>query len=289
MEPRQASRTARGAALHRAAHQTLEGGAIFRDPFACAILGLTPQEAVAQENAQENAGDGAPDARRRMRLFICARARFAEDALARAVARGVRQAVVLGAGLDTLALRNPHAQAGLRIFEVDHPDTQAWKRESLIGMAGQLPETLTFAPVDFERDELGAGLAAAGFDAGSPAFFVWLGVTPYLTREAVLATLGFIAGVPGGEVAFDYTEGHARLDGEGRAFHAALAARVAAVGEPLIGALETDDLEAQLSALGFDELENLDIPHIAERYFGVPRGAGLSVRGGHLMRARRTG
>ncbi len=273
------SRTAQGAALHRAAHQALERGAIFPDPFACAILGLTPTEAAAQA-ANDDHG-------RRMRLFVVARARFAEDSLARAVGRGVRQAVVLGAGLDTFALRNPHAGLGLRVFEVDHPDTQAWKRERLSAMRATLPETLAFAPVDFERDDLMEGLAAAGFDSAQPTFFVWLGVTPYLTREATFATLAAIASVPGGEVAFDYTEGREAHAGEGLAFHERLAERVAALGEPIVGALNPRELSDKASMLGLTDQEDLDISAIRTRYFGAAREGAQRTSSGHLFYARR--
>ncbi|MFO1116807.1 MAG: SAM-dependent methyltransferase [Beijerinckiaceae bacterium] len=275
----QFSRTARGAALHRAAHQTFEQGAIFQDPLACAILGLTPVEAAA-EAANDDHG-------RRMRLFVAARARFAEDCLAQAVRRGVRQAVVLGAGLDTFGLRNPHAGLGLRVFEVDHPDTQAWKRERLAAMGQRLPESLTFAPVDFERDSFLERLATVGFDMERPAFFVWLGVTPYLTREATLASLAAIGSIPGGEVAFDYTEGRKPHEGEGLAFHDRLTERVAALGEPIVGALDPQDLAKEAAARGLTEQEDLDISAIRVRYFGAPPDPAQRTSSGHLFRARR--
>jgi methyltransferase (TIGR00027 family) len=279
MKAGQFSRTAQGAALHRAAHQAIERGAIFSDPFACAIIGLTSEQAAAQEGGDER--------RRRMRLFIAARTRFAEDALACAVVRGVRQAVVLGAGLDTFALRNPHAGAGLRVFEVDHPATQAWKRERLAEMGVSIPATLTFAPVDFESDDLLARLTDAGFDTERPAFFMWLGVTPYLTRDAAFATLSAIAGVPGAEVVFDYTEGRESHDGEARDFHDDLVARVAAAGEPIICAFSPDELARDLANLGLTEQEDLDLSAIAVRYFGAPKGVPARASAGHLMRARR--
>jgi methyltransferase (TIGR00027 family) len=171
MQPGQPSLTARGAAGHRAAHQLLEDGRIFRDPLAVRILGGDPDE-IARE------AEAAPS-RRPMRLFIAVRTRFAEDALAAAAERGARQLVVLGAGLDTFAHRNPHEGAGLRVFEVDHPATQAWKRARLAEAGLAAPPSLTFAPVDFERQTLADGLAAAGFDPAAPSFFTWLGVVPY--------------------------------------------------------------------------------------------------------------
>lgn len=280
MEAGQFSRTARGAALHRAAHQTLEQGAIFRDPFACAILGLTPEQAVAEAANDERA--------RRMRLFVAARARFAEDGLARAVARGLRQAVVLGAGLDTFALRNPHAGQGLRVFEVDHPDTQAWKRARLEEMGGA-PESLVFCAVDFERDDLLQRLVSSGLDASRPTYFIWLGVTPYLTRDAIMTTLHAIATIPGGEVAFDYTEGRERNAGEALAFQDALRSRVAALGEPIIGDLDPAGLARELAALGMSEQEDLDVEAIRACYFKAPPASVRGTSAGHFMRARRPG
>ena len=183
MQLGQPSRTARVAAAYRAAHQILERRRIFTDPLALRILG-EDAEAVVRE------AEGDPS-RRRLRLFIAVRTRFAEDALASAVERGVRQVVVLGAGLDTFAYRNPFGDR-LRIFEVDHPATQAWKRQRLADAAIPLPDSLTYAPVDFDQDTLSGGLLAAGFDPTQQTFFTWLGVVPYLAEEAVWATLAFI-------------------------------------------------------------------------------------------------
>jgi methyltransferase (TIGR00027 family) len=112
-----------------------------------------------------------------MRIFIAVRTRFAEDALAAAVQRGVCQVVVLGAGLDTFAYRST-LRDRLRIFEVDHPATQAWKHQRLGDAAIAIPTSLTSAPVDFERQTLAEGLAAAGFDPAQQTFFTWLGVVP---------------------------------------------------------------------------------------------------------------
>ncbi len=119
------------------------------------------------------------------------------------MARGVGQYVLLGAGLDTFAYRA--IRQGLRVFEVDHPATQAWKRARLSEVRIATPDWVTYAPVDFERENIKDGLARAGFDLSRPAMFAWLGVTPYLTREAVMATLAFVATLPKGtEIVFDY-------------------------------------------------------------------------------------
>ena len=224
MQAGKPSQTARGAAAYRAIHQTLDGGIIFNDPFASRIL---DDETRATLDAT-----AADLSRRPMRLFVAARSRFSEDSLAACIARGVRQVVVLGAGLDTFSLRNPYAEEGVRVFEVDHPATQGWKRERLKQAGLAIPSSLTFAPVDFERRNLADGLAAAGFHASRPAFFQWLGVVPYLTPDAFAATLDFIAGVPESEVVFDYAEPLENYHAARRARMMALAESVAARGEP---------------------------------------------------------
>ncbi len=276
METGQPSRTALAAATHRAAHQVLEEGRIFHDPLAVRILGQDA-ETIATEAVEH-------PSRRRMRIFIAVRTRFAEDALAAAVERGVRQLVVLGAGLDTYAYRSPYGDR-LRIFEVDHPATQSWKRGRLAEAGIPLAAWLTFAPVDFERESLAEGLAAAGFDPEQPTFFTWLGVVPYLSEEATWSTLRFIAGLPkGAHVVFDYSDPPESLSPEVRAAHDRRAERVAALGEAWVNYFEAATLHPRLYALGFKEIEDLGPPQIAARYF--PNRAGsLPDKGGHVLRA----
>jgi len=278
MQPGQPSRTAMSAAAHRAVHQILEQGAIFSDPLAVRILGEDIEEAARE--AQDN------PSRRILRLFIALRTRFAEDSLRTAVARGVAQLVVLGAGLDTYAYRNELGEK-LRVFEVDHPATQAWKRERLAEANIPLPPSLTFAPVDFERETLAGGLAAAGFDAAQQTFFTWLGVVPYLTEQAVFSTLAFIANLPAGaHVVFDYSNppdsGPAK--DAYSIFHEQLSTRVASLGEAIKTNFDTELLHSKLRALGFHEIEDLGPALIRERYFGNRDGA-LPDRGGHILRA----
>lgn len=276
MQPGQPSRTALGAAYHRAAHQALERGAIFSDPLAVRILGADAESALREAKNDPS--------RRMMRLFIAVRTRFAEDCLAAAFARGVRQLVVLGAGLDTYAYRSTLGDR-LRIFEVDHPATQAWKRQRLAETGIPVPHALTFAPVDFERESLATGLTSVGFDSTEQSFFTWLGVVPYLTEQAVFSTLGFIAKLPGGaHVVFDY--GNPPTSSPDRDEYIArreeLAARVASVGEALRSHFETDVLRGKLMALGFRELEDLGPAQIRERYF-ANRGDPVRNRGGHVV------
>src|ERR1700691_1687992 len=170
------SRTAHRGGIRRAAHQLLDQPKVLDDPLALRIIGPEAAEALRSNPKEHHAFSRA------FRAFMAARSRYAEDELACGVVHGVGQYVVLGAGLDTFAYRNPHA--GLRVFEVDHPATQEWKREQLRDTEITIPASLTFVPIDFERQTLADGLAQSGFDGAGPAFFSWLGVTPYLTREA---------------------------------------------------------------------------------------------------------
>ena len=281
MEDHQPSRTAQGAALHRAAHQLLDTPPVFTDPFALKIIG---REAESELRAAlirirtERAG---------LRAFIAARSRFSEDTLAEAVAEGVRQYVLLGAGLDTFAYRAAKAFPGLSVFEVDHPATQGWKRERLAEAGITVPDVLTYAPVNFETETMAAGLARAGFDAKAPAVFAWLGVVPYLTREAIMATLGFIADLPRGTtVTFDYGEPPSERDVAATAAHREMAERVAASGEPFRSFFKAEDLKRDMAALGFSIVEDFDAATLNTRYFSG-REDDLRLRGGgHLMRAR---
>ena len=145
--------------MRRAAHQLYDNPKILDDPIALPILGEKAQEQVRLEGRKIYAR-----ASRYVRAFMVVRSRLAEDELAAAVARGASQYVILGAGLDTFAYRNPYDADRLRVFEVDHPATQKWKRERLAAGRIQIPASVTFAPVDFEKQSLGDGLAAAGFD-----------------------------------------------------------------------------------------------------------------------------
>jgi methyltransferase (TIGR00027 family) len=279
MQSGQPSRTAFAAAVHRAVHQVLENGAIFADPLALRIVAPDSEDAEALVRDAEQHPQ-----RCAMRIFIAARTRFAEDALVAAVAGGAAQLVVLGAGLDTYAYRGAMLDR-LRIFEVDHPATQAWKRQRLAETAIPMPPALTFAPVDFERETLGEGLTSAGFDPAQRSFFTWLGVVPYLTEDAALGTLRFIGSVPGGaQVVFDYSNPPDSLSPEMRAGHDVRAAHVAGIGEAWVSYFDSDALRSRLTTLGFSEIEDLGPPQIAAHYF--PQRAGsVPDKGGHIVRA----
>jgi methyltransferase (TIGR00027 family) len=279
-QEREPSRTALAAAAHRAAHQTMDGATVFVDPLARTILGADADAVIAVSEA----ADPAP---KRLRTFMAARSRFAEDCLHRAVERGVSQAVILGAGLDTFALRNRRSEPELRVFEVDHPGTQAWKRRRLAEAQLAVPPSLTFVPVDLATHDLGSALAGAGFQLNRHAFFQWLGVVPYLPRAAVTAIWQMIATVPGSEVVFDYLEPIENHPAGRRAYFAAMAGRVASMGEPWVTFFDPSDLSVDLRDLGFDDQEDLCGAELAIRYLGARAERAEAGPGPHVIRARR--
>lgn len=279
LAPGEPSRTARGAALQRAAHQLLEVPPVFDDPLALRIFGA---EGVRWLGANLEPYRGVRS--RAMRAFLVMRSRYAEDELALAYARGVRQYVVLGAGLDTFAYRNPHPR--LKVFEVDHPSTQAWKRSRLREQAIGVPASTVFAPVDFETQTLAAGLRAAGFRADRPAFFSWLGVTIYLSREAVAGTLRYIAARPAGsQVVFDFAPPPSTLGDAERRSHETMAAGVARAGEPWIGYFHPGQVTEELRTGGFSRAQALGSDDMNGRYF-AGRADGFRLYGsGRMMTA----
>ena len=270
MEKGRASKTALRVAIRRAAHQLMDHPPVLDDPIVVRLVG----EGFARdmERAQHKVA-------RDFRAFMAVRSRFIEDQLAEAVARGVTQYVVLGAGLDTFAWRNPFA--GLRVFEVDFPATQEWKRGMLEEAGLAHPAGVTFVPLDFEHKALAAGLAEAGFDSGRAAFFGWLGVVPYLTREAFRATLGDIALLPAGTgVGFDYGLSAEALGPLRRLALKALSERVASAGEPFKLLLSPEELERELRQTGFDRIGQWDSGQLNALYFtGRSDGLRLSEPG----------
>jgi methyltransferase (TIGR00027 family) len=271
------SRTAEWVALQRAAHQLLDDvPRVFDDPFALRILGASGAAALRSELARYRT-----ESSRGTRAFLVMRSRFAEDELARAVQRGVRQYVVLGAGLDTFALRNPHGP-DLRVFEVDHPATQRWKRERL-HEAGVAPDAAC-APVDFEHESLAPALRAAGFDLRAPAFFSWLGGTLYLACEAVLRTLREVAGscAAGTEIVFDFGLSPASLSAPARRAREGAAALAVSAGEPWRSHFDPEELLAALRAMGFSRARHIDATEANARYFRS-HVRGFRVRGSNSM------
>jgi methyltransferase (TIGR00027 family) len=280
MEPAVASKTALRVALRRAAHQLHDAPLVFEDPVAVPILGA----AYAEELRRTPLRPDRPFSTA-LRAFIVVRSRYAEDNLRRAVEAGVRQYVLLGAGLDTFAYRNPHPW--LRVFEVDHPATQQWKRDLLQRNCIAIPSNITYTPVDFERQSLAGQLRSAGFDTHGPAFFAWLGVVPYLTLQAFRATVAFVSAQPTGSgLVLDYSQPRAVLPPLEQLAHDSLSSRVEQAGEPFQLFFTPSEIAAELSL--FHNLEDLGATEINPRYFSG-RADRLSVRGsaGRLLSAWR--
>lgn len=281
MHDHRPSRTAFRVAVRRAVHQILDHPKVLDDPFAIAILGEETAFALR----------AAPDQFERMgssyaRAFMAVRSRFAEDQLATAVAQGVTQCVLLGAGLDTFAYRNPFAN--LDVTEVDHPATQAWKRDLLASAGIPIPASLRFVAVDFAKQSLADELNRSGFRTTEAAFFSWLGVAPYLTRDAAFGTLRWIASLPPASgVVFDYAVERSQLNFLERTALDTLSRRVARAGEPFQLFFVPAALAAALGDMGFHHLEDLGASEVNARYF-ANRKDGLKIRGnlGRLMSAQ---
>lgn len=262
------SRTALRVALRRAAHQLYDKPIVFNDPIAVPILGQAYAEEL-RRTPRERPFSIA------MRAHLVARSRYAEDNLTCAVASGVNQYVLLGAGLDTFAYRNPWPQ--LHVFEVDHPATQQWKRELLHANAIPIPKNLVYTPVDFECQSLPDQLQQAGFDAAQPTYFVWLGVVPYLTLPAFRATVAFIAAQPAGSgITLDYGQPRSALPFLEQLAHDSLADRVKLAGEPFQLFFTPQEIAAEFSA--FHSIEDIGGSEITARYF-AHRKDQLKIRG----------
>jgi methyltransferase (TIGR00027 family) len=265
------SKTALGVGALRALHRIVDAEPwVIDDSVSLALFGGAAHASVAADRAWTT--DAAKIA---LRGHVLVRSAFAEDRLRAAVARGVRQCVVLGAGYDTFAYRQPDWMDGVRVVEVDAPETQSDKCARLERAAITVPTNVTFAPVDFERMPLAAGLAMAGFDDSAPAFFSWLGVTMYLTRPAVDAVFGFVAGLPAGsEIAFTFSAPGASTE---------LERRVAEVGEPLLTRIAPTEIEPLLHGIGFSAVTVLSAAG-SQRYLGqrtdtlrVPRAESIAA------------
>lgn len=282
MEEDKPSQTAIGPAILRAAHQILDQEPrILDDPIAVGLVDGSDREQILEQATALN--------RRQMKLarsLFVMRSRYAEDCLKEAAETGVRQFVILGAGLDTFAYRQPEWATTFKIFEVDHPSTQGWKRERLKAGSVRIPLNLVFAPCDFEKTELSEALSAASFASNQPAFVSWLGVTQYLTRVAIEATLRFVASLPrGSAIVFQFALPESMLDGRDLEQSQLFTKRAAEVGEPWITRLPPEEWKGWLSRLGYSRIFHLNREIAQARYFSG-RGDGLgAVQMHHMMLA----
>jgi len=248
----------------RAVHQLFDDAPkILDDPIALSLLDEDGRRALAERPVWI---DSPAALRLRSRLVV--RSRYAEERLEDAVRRGVRQCVILGAGYDSFAYRQPAWARDLTLYEVDHPATQEGKRARLADAGVPIPANLTFAPIDFETTSLVDGLRATSLDFKEPAFFSCLGVLVYLTREAVDAIFQLVAAFPeGSEIVFSFSQ-----SGGGE-----IAERVAAGGEPWLTHFTYAEIEESLRRLGFSEVNSLGVEETRRLYFQRPRGDGLEA------------
>ena len=248
-------------AILRAAHQILDVPLVFEDALALRILGAAEQDALRTDPWQYNT-----PRLKGLRASLVVRSRLVEEEWVRSKGRGVRQYVILGAGLDTFGYRNQdHDQS--RIFEVDLSAMQQWKRDCLRIAGIKEPASLTYVAVDFERSTLAEGLEQAAFCHSEPAFFSWLGVTMYLEEGAVMNTLRFIASLaPGSGVVFDYGVLPGLLSPVERARMEFLASRAAEHGEGWKAYFDPASLVETLRSLGFGQVEDFGPERLNQRY-----------------------
>ena len=283
-----ASSTAIAAARMRAAHLLLDGDPkIFRDDFALRFSGsdeTSLREYLKTMLAQVAAKVGSNRAQKlfaSMRTVMVMRSRYTEDALSRAITRGITRFAILGAGLDSFAWRRPDLAASVEVFEIDHRATQQWKQQRLRELGMNQPSNLTFVPIDFEKETLIDGLRQRGFPLEKPTFFSWLGVTQYLTSDTVLGTLKQVATMaPTTEISFTFVVPQALVDGDDQQVFAMSVANAAAAGEPWLSFFEPQELQSRLRESGFTRVEHLSPNEANARYF-AGRSDGLRVPAMH--------
>jgi methyltransferase (TIGR00027 family) len=244
----QPSLTALTAAAARAAHLIVDTEpVIFADTLAQAMLGERAEELISYHRAH-----GTHPVLAGARAQVTCRSRYAEDRLADAIGRGIGQYVLLGAGLDSFAYRSPLARQ-VRVFEVDHPATQEYKRRVReVAEGGGRVGGVRFVAVDFGRDSLGEALGRAGFDAEQPALVSWLGVTMYLDESAIEAAVSVLGGfAPGSEVVVDYMLPAGMRDAAGQMYADLVGQAAAEWGEPWRSAFAPGAMAALLARHGF--------------------------------------
>ncbi|MBE1494682.1 methyltransferase (TIGR00027 family) [Amycolatopsis lexingtonensis] len=245
--PGNASRTAFTAAAARAAHLLVDAEPyIFADSFAVTLLGARAEDLLVYHRLH-----GTHPVLAGARAEALCRSRFTEERLSHS---GIDQYLILGAGLDSFAYRTVPGR--FRVFEVDHPATQVVKRELLAAAGIAEPASVTFVPVDFEADPLRERLVQSGLDLFRPVFVSWLGVTMYLTREAIAATLTDLGRfAPGSEIVADHLLPAELRDAAGNGYAEAVGPVAAAGGEPWHTVLSPAAFADLLRAAGFEVLE----------------------------------
>lgn len=255
MEKNKSSATSLGVASLRAAHQVLDGEPkLLYDPVILHLLGPAFEEQLRQNPSRFQTPGSIG-----LRSHVLLRSRFAEDCLASAYRQGVRQYILLGAGLDTYAWRQAPGLEELRIFEMDHPATQEQKRQMLHRAGLKTPDNLFFTPIDFEHTTIAEALHEQPFDPTRPCFISWLGVMVYLSMEAIDAVFDWMISLPAGsEMVLTFTQ---------KREHNPLSDRAAELGEPWQTFFSPEELKKKLISRGFSYVQTLDPEDAWRNYY----------------------
>lgn len=269
MKRRQRSKTAEATAAVRARHLLYEKPVIFEDPFAIHLTSrvwrtICKSRILDWIICRKILGNLGP-----IQAQILARSRYAEDQLEKAMAVGIDQYVLLGAGLDSFVLRRRDLATTLRVYELDHPTSQQTKIHRLRQLRIDLPENLEFVAADLEEESVAEALARSTYIRRRPAFYSWLGTVHYLTRDAVFGTLGSIASlaVPGSEIVFDYRIPKTLVDPIDLPTYERIERFTARRGEPMIASFDPRTFPQEVCKLGFKLFENVSPEEQEARYF----------------------
>jgi methyltransferase (TIGR00027 family) len=296
------SRTALATSLMRAAHTRRDPSPLIDDPWGDRLVPASERDRFGERVRSGMDPEARAAALRDPGLFlddfflarvaypgVIIRSRYAEDALKAATKRGIRQYVLIGAGFDSFALRRPAFSEGLEIFEIDHPATQALKLQRIRECGIALPPSVHFIAADLAGETLAAVLARSAFSSREPAFFSWLGVTVYLTREANMATLRAVASssAAGSELVFTYVDQVEFASGGRRSLDNLDAQAVARMGEPYLSGFDPREIANNLKEAGLDLVEDLDGDQMAERYGRTTGNPLRPPASSHIALARR--
>ncbi|SPF34130.1 conserved hypothetical protein [Syntrophobacter sp. SbD1] len=284
MKEHRGSRTALGTAFMRGYHALYDNPKIFEDPLAYSLLGNEERSIIVRhwmtrlQSIDPSGAASCPDEtsalKRMLQLWsaaptVLSRARYAEETLMKAIGQGTRQYVILGAGMDTFAFRYRERLEGLRVFEVDHPATQTFKRRRIAELGWEIPAQLHFVSLDFADEDLDKMLMCWPYNPGSLTFFSWLGVTYYLSPDTVFSTLSAVAKISplGSAVTFDYFDPNMDCTGKAAERLKAIMDSVQSLGEPIKACFDSSTLDHDLACIGLRLEENLTPSDIQKRYF----------------------
>lgn len=288
MTTTRASKTADIAAAVRAAHLRYDRPVVFSDPYALQLTSAAWRTICRHPVLHRLVVGGLLADFRTIHAEMLGRARYAEDELLRAVAGGLDQYVLIGAGLDSFALRRRDLAGRLAVFELDQPASQAVKRARMAGISGGGLSHVQYVPCDLEVETVAAALGRSRYDAARPAFFTWLGTTYYLSRAAITTTLRSIAGAaaPGSELVLDFALPADRQPTEERRSFLKAQAAVERRGEPWRSFFEPAEFAALARDCGFELVATVTPKALRQRYFAGRRDGLVPPAWGHVAHLR---